>query len=71
MHACFLSFICAGQQLCIPGVKQKQNAKLPLERSGRKKSEPLSQGPFSVDISAAIVLKTATVAACAERRVKH
>jgi len=52
-------------------VKQKQNAKIPLERSGRKKSEPLSQGPFSVDISAAIVLKTATVAACAERRVKH
>ena len=47
-------------------MKQKQHTDLPEEMRGRKKGEPLSQGPFSVALSPAIVLRAAAVAASAE-----
>lgn len=63
---CSLSFVCAEQQLPTPDVTQKQNTNLPVERRGRKEGELLSQGPFSLDLSPAIVCRTASVAAPAE-----
>lgn len=63
---CSLSFVCAGQQLPTPDVTQKKNINLPVERRRRKEAELLSQGPFSVDLSPAIVFRTAAVAAPAE-----
>lgn len=63
---CSLSFVCAGQKLPAPDVTQKQNRNLPVERRGRNEGELLSQGPFSVDLSLAIVFRTAAVAAPAE-----
>lgn len=59
---CSLSCVCAGRQLHLPAVKEKQHTEL----LGWKKGEPLSQGPFSVHLSPAIVLRAAAVAASAE-----
>jgi len=61
-----LSFFCAGQELPAPDVTHKQKTNLPVERRRRKEDELLSQGPFSVDLSPAIVFSTAAVAAPAE-----